>query len=349
MDKERNGDNPEKTHKRRCFIIAEAGVNHNGDLALAKQLVSAAATAGADAVKFQSFHAAEVAAPSAHQAVYQQSRSKASSQVDMLRRLELDREAHVLLLEQCIDEGVEFLSTPFDRPSADLLVELGVPMIKIGSGELTNLPFLDYVARLGRPMILSTGMATLAEVDEAVSTIEAAGLKDLILLHCVSNYPAKPADVNLRAMGTMSSAWGYPVGYSDHTTGNEVALAAVALGAAVIEKHFTLDCLLPGPDHQASIEPREFKRLVEGIRRVEAALGDGRKVPASSEQEIADVARRSLVAATDIPCGETVLSRDVAILRPGTGLPPRMLPFIVGKTARVDIAKGRLLELGMVE
>lgn len=332
-----------------CYVIAEAGVNHNGDIGVARELVKAAAESNADAIKVQTFIAEDVTAPTARKAVYQlETTSKKESQLEMLRSLELPREAHAELQELCRDLGVAFVSTPFDTKSVDLLDELGVPFIKIGSGEVTNLPFLEYVARKGRPIVLSTGMSTLAEVDEAVCAIERAGCTDLTLLHCVSNYPADPAAVNLRAMETMHQAWGHPVGYSDHTPGIAVAVAAAALGACVIEKHFTLDRTLPGPDHRASLEPGVFREMVDAIRTVERAMGDGRKAPAASEIETAAAARRSLVAARDIAPGETLREEDVAILRPGTGLPPSMLRYVLGCTTRTAIKAGALLELEML-
>ncbi len=333
-----------------CFIIAEAGVNHNGDLALARQLVDVAVQAGADAVKFQTFKADRVVTAAAPKADYQrQSTDAAESQHAMLSRLELSDAAHHTLIDYCRECGMLFLSTPFDEQSADFLLQQGMPLFKIPSGEITNLPLVDHVARLRRPMIVSTGMAHLGEVETALQTIEATGHDAVVLLHCVSNYPADPADANLRAMQTMQAAFGVPVGFSDHTPGIAVALAAVALGACVIEKHFTLDNTLPGPDHQASLEPAALTALVQGIRTVEAALGDGRKRPAASEAGTAAVARRSLVAAHPITAGTTLTPTLIAIRRPGTGLPPAMLPYLTGRTARHDIAAGTLLTLEMLQ
>ena len=331
------------------FIIAEAGVNHNGDVELAKRLINVAAEAGADAVKLQTFKAERVVSATAPKAEYQlQTTDAVESQLDMLRRLELSLEAHRELQAYCQERGVLFMSTPFDEESADLLDELGVPVFKVGSGEITNWPFLEYVARKGKPIILSTGMSYLSEVDEAVRVIRDAGCDQLVLLHCVSNYPADPADANLRAMQTLAAAFGVPVGYSDHTLGIEVAIAAVALGACVIEKHFTLDRSLPGPDHRASLEPDELKSLVRGIRTVEAALGHGCKKPAASEANTAAVARRSLVAVQDIPAGTTLTEELIATKRPGTGLPPAMRPYLVGRTVRVSVPDGTLLKLEML-
>lgn len=331
-----------------CFLIAEAGVNHNGDLSLAHQLIDVAVQAGADAIKFQTFKAERLATPDASKAEYQlQATNAGESQFEMLRRLELDAEAHRGLLAHCRDMNILFMSTPFDEESADLLEGLGVQVFKTPSGEITNLPYLRHIARKGKPMIVSTGMAFLGEVETAVRTIEAAGNHSFALLHCVSNYPANPADTNLRAMQTMARAFNVPVGYSDHTPGIEVSLAAVALGACIVEKHFTLDRNLPGPDHQASAEPAELAALVRGIRIVEAALGDGRKQPAASEANTAAVARKSLVAACDVPTGAVITAEMIAIKRPGTGLPAAMREFLVGRTAHTTISAGTLLTLDM--
>lgn len=326
-----------------CFIIAEAGVNHNKSLEMARQLVDVAVQAGADAVKFQTYKAENVNSPLAPKAAYQmQTTDAGESQLEMARQLELPFEAFRELADYSQSRGILFLSTPFDAESADFLADLGVAALKIPSGEITNLPFVAHIAQKGRPVIVSTGMSNLGEVDTAVRTIREAGNPDLVLMHCVSNYPADPADINLHAMRTMAVAFGVPVGYSDHTLGTEVALAAAALGACVIEKHFTLDCSLPGPDHRASLEPDDLVALVQSIRTVESALGHGRKEPAASEADTAEVARRSLVASRDIPAG-TVLAGDmIVILRPGTGFPPAMLRYLVGRTVRVDVSAGEI-------
>ena len=332
-----------------CFLIAEAGVNHNGDLDLAHQLVDVAIQAGADAIKFQTFRAERLVTADAPKATYQLATTNAGeSQFEMLRRLELDADAHGALIAHCRDKHIVFLSTPFDEASADLLETLGVPAFKTPSGEITNLPYLSHIARKNKPMIVSTGMAFLGEVEAAVRTIEAAGNHAFALLHCVSNYPANPADINLHAMQTMARAFNVPVGYSDHTPGIEVSLAAVALGACIVEKHFTLDRNLPGPDHQASAEPAELAALVRGIRIVEAALGDGRKQPAASEANTAAVARKSLVAACDIPAGTTLTETMIAFKRPGTGLPPAMREYLMGRVTRTAISAGTLLTLELL-
>jgi sialic acid synthase SpsE len=266
----------------------------------------------------------------------------------MARQLELSFEAFRELYAYCQAKKILFLSTPFDEESADFLDELGVAAFKAPSGEITNLPFLAHVARKAKPMIVSTGMSYLGEVETAVRTIEQAGNSNIVLLHCTSNYPADSSDVNLRAMHTMAVAFGTPVGYSDHTLGTEVSLAAVALGACVIEKHFTLDRKLPGPDHRASVEPQELTALVQGIRIIEAALGNGRKEPAAGEVNTKAVARKSLVAARDIPAGATLTADLIAIKRPGTGLPPEMRASLIGRAARVAISADSLIALDML-
>ena len=326
------------------FIIAEAGVNHNGDVELARRLVDAAVEANADAVKFQTFVADRVISPSAPKAQYQLQRTdRDESQLEMVRRLELSPEAHHLLHAHCRERGIQFLSTPFDRGSADLLSELGVPAFKLSSGEVTNWPFLEYVARFMKPVILSTGMSDLREVEKALAVIRATGNQQTILLHCVSSYPAAPADVNLRAMHTMAVEFGVPIGFSDHTLGIAVPIAAAALGAAVIEKHLTLDKTLTGPDHAASLEPQEFASMVNGIRMVESSLGNGIKAPAEAELDTLRVARRSLVSAGSLSKG-TVLQADMFNeMRPGTGIPPSSLSEVLGRTLKHDLAAGQLL------
>ncbi|MGO8787564.1 MAG: N-acetylneuraminate synthase [Terriglobia bacterium] len=326
------------------FIIAEAGVNHNGSLDLAVRLVDAAKASGADAVKFQTFRADLLATRSAHKAPYQErTTANEESQFEMLQRLQLDAAAHRRLIDHCRETGIQFLSSPFDTQSADLLDSMNVPLYKVPSGEITNLPFLDHLARKGRPLILSTGMSTLGEVEEAVHVLQAAGATKLTLLHCVTEYPAPYADVNLRAMQTLRLAFGLPVGYSDHTPGIDIAIAAVALGAEVIEKHFTLDRSLPGPDHLASLEPVELRQMVEGIRHVEAALGTGIKAPAPCELPNISVARKSVVAARALPSGHRLADGDLEIKRPGNGLSPKFLPTLIGRALRVGVAKDEII------
>lgn len=332
-----------------CFIIAEAGVNHNGSVEMATQLVDVAARVGASAVKFQTFKAECIVTPGAPKAGYQlETTGFSESQYEMLRRLELSPDAHRILISHCEEKGILFMSSPFDEESADFLDSVDVAAFKIPSPEITNLPFLEHVARKGRPMIISTGMATLGEVEAAVGAVHQAGNRKVALLHCVSVYPANPKDVNLRAMATMAGAFDVPVGYSDHTRGIEVALAAVALGACVIEKHFTLDRSLPGPDHRASLEPSELKALVRGIRIVEEALGHGRKEPVSSEAHTAAVARKSLVAARNIPAGMILTKELIAIKRPGTGLRPDMRRYLLGRKVKVDVPADTFFTLEML-
>ena len=328
---------------RTCFLIAEAGVNHDGRLDRALRLVDVAANAGADAVKFQTFRADALAAACAPQAAYQNRAAAARSQRDMLRRLELNEAAHRALIARCRKRAILFLSTPFDEESADLLERLDVPAFKLPSGELTNLPLLSHVARKRRPMLVSTGMATLAEVRAAVRVIRRAGNPPLALLHCVSSYPAEPAWSNLRAMATLRHAFRVPTGYSDHALGPEVSLAAAALGAAVLEKHFTLDKNRPGPDHAMSMSPAELKAWVRSVRAVESALGDGLKRPVPPEIPIARAARKSLVAARPIALGERLTAGAVTRKRPGTGLPPAALTGLLGRRALRDIPADALL------
>ncbi len=332
-----------------CFIIGEAGVNHNGSFEMARELVDVAVDAGCDAVKFQTFKPEKVCAPLAPKALYQlETTDVDESQLEMGKKLELPFEAFRELHSYCGEKGITFLSTPFDYDSADFLADLPVPAFKIPSGEITNLYFLEHIARKGRPLIVSTGMATLDEVALAIETIRATGNQEMVLLQCVSNYPADPSNMNLRAMRTLEGAFGVSVGLSDHSVGTEVAFAAVALDACVIEKHFTLSRELPGPDHHASLEPHDLKKLVEGIRKIEAALGDGIKRPVAEEMDTAAVARRSLVAAAFIPAGAALTLELLDILRPGTGLPPAMRSQVLGRRARHDIEAGTILSLDML-
>ena len=328
------------------FVIAEAGVNHNGDLALARALVDVAAEAGADAVKFQTYSADRLVTRDAPTAEYQRRATGGElSQHAMLSALELSAAAHETLLAYCADRRIEFMSAPHDLESARFLARLGVRRLKIPSGDVTNLPMLEVVGGLGLPVILSTGMADLSEVDAAVATLRRAGLADLVLLQCVSDYPASPTGMNLRVMDTYQRRYGVPVGLSDHTLGIHVAVAAVGRGASYVEKHFTLDRVLAGPDHQASLDPEQLRGLIRAIRDIEAALGDGVKAPTANEMPIRRVARKSLVAARDLPAGAILGTDDVAILRPGTGLSPAVLGRVLGrKTARAIQANTPLSE-----
>lgn len=332
-----------------CFIIGEAGVNHNGSFDLACELIDVAVRAGCDAVKFQTFKSEKVISPLAPKAKYQlQTTAAEESQLEMGKTLELPFEDFRKLHLYCEEKGIIFLSTPFDYESADFLAELPVPAFKIPSGEITNLFFIRHVAEKGIPLIVSTGMADIEEVSVAIKTICETGNRQIVLLHCVSNYPADPSSMNLRAMHTMEETFGVPVGLSDHTVGTEIAFAATALGACVIEKHFTLSRNLPGPDHRASLEPPDLVNLVVGMRKIESALGDGVKRPADEELNTAEVARRSLVAAAFIPAGTALTVDLLDILRPGTGLSPSMRPQLVGRRTRHDIEAGTVLSLEML-
>jgi N-acetylneuraminate synthase/N,N'-diacetyllegionaminate synthase len=333
-------------HGHPCFVIAEAGVNHNGDLQMARDLVRIAARAGADAIKFQTFSADRLVTASAPKAEYQVARSGADeSQHDMLKRLELSAEDHRRLMADCEKDGILFLSSAFDQTSADLLEELGVVAYKVPSGEITNLPYLEHLAKKGRPLIVSTGMSTMEEIGRALETI---GGVPVVLLHCTSLYPSPPEAANLRAMDSMRETFQVPVGYSDHTDGIWISLAAVALGADMIEKHLTIDRDLPGPDHAASLDPAGFRSLVEGVREVETARGDGVKRPLPEEAATAAVARKSIVAATDIPAGTAIRREMLAVMRPGTGLPPDRLDWVIGRKAKRAIDSGSVITEDMV-
>jgi N,N'-diacetyllegionaminate synthase len=327
------------------FVVAEAGVNHNGDPDLALRLVDAAADAGADAVKFQTFRTAALVGRGAPKARYQlETTGPDGDQFQMLERLELPRDVHAALQARAVKRGLVFFSAPFDVESADLLDALAVPVFKIPSGEITNLPLLRHVAGKARPLILSTGMATLDEVAAALSAIAAAGDPPVALLHCLSAYPAPVPEVNLRAMDTLRARFGVPVGFSDHTEGIDIALAAAARGAAVIEKHLTTDRTLPGPDHRASLDPADFASMMRGVRRVEAALGDGVKRPMPSEIDTRAVARKSLVAARAIRAGEVLTADCVAIKRPGTGISPADMERALGRAVRRGLAPDEVID-----
>ena len=329
------------------LIIAEAGVNHNGDLGLAKQLIDVAAEAGADFVKFQTFNANSLVTHTAKKADYQTKNTDGNeSQHEMLRRLELTPAMHIELIAHCALRNIGFLSTGFDIESVELLVSLGQNLFKIPSGEITNLPYLRHIGRLGKPVILSTGMASLGEIESAIDVLGQAGTPRSILtvLHCTTEYPTPMAEVNLRVMQSIHNAFGVEVGYSDHTPGIEVAITAVALGATVIEKHFTLDRNLPGPDHKASLEPHELKAMVTAIRNIEIALGDGIKRLTPSEAKNKPVARKSLVASQPIKAGEVFSSQNITAKRPGTGISPMRWDTILGRRARRDFALDELIE-----
>lgn len=332
-----------------CYVIAEIGVNHDGDPATAHRLVDAAADAGADAVKVQTFDPALLASDAAGLAAYQEAGvPRARSQREMLAGLALSGDDHASLQRHATERGIAFLSSPFDGPSVELLDRLDVPAFKIPSGELTNLPFLADIARRGRPMLVSTGMADLREVAAALDTIDAHG-PDVGLLHCVSDYPADAADANLAAIDTMRAAFDRPVGWSDHMTDLTVALAAVARGASIVEKHLTLDRSAPGPDHRASTEPEAFRELVAAIRTIESSVGDGVKAPTAGERVMAGVARKSLHWARALPAGSTVAATDLAAMRPGDGISPASLADLVGKRTARPVEAGHQAEPADVE
>jgi N,N'-diacetyllegionaminate synthase len=335
---------------QRCFVIAEAGVNHNGDPELARRLVDVAADAGADAVKFQTFEPAALVTASAPKAAYQERNDGTHrSQREMLEALVLPRALHQELRARATARGLIFLSSPFDEASADFLVELGVPALKVASGELTNHLLLEHLAGKGVPLLVSTGMAVMDEVSAALAALRRAGDPPVALFHCVSNYPCSPDEANLRAMATLRERFGVPVGWSDHTLGIEVALAAVALGACVLEKHFTLDRSLPGPDHLASLEPGELAAMVRGVRVVEAARGSGDKRPSVSERAVARVARRSLYWRAPLPAGTVVGRQHLMALRPGDGLSPSRLSDVLGRSLKRAVAAGDKVELDTLE
>lgn len=328
------------------FVIAEAGVNHNGELDLALRLCDAARAAGADAVKFQTFRAEDLVLPGAPTAQYQARQTGQQDQFAMLQRLELSPPQHEAIKRHCDAIGIEFFSTPFSVEAVDMLVRLGVRRIKLSSGELTHRALVERAAAARLPLLVSTGMATMDEIREALQWIAGArgGLDGVTVLHCTSAYPAPDEALNLKAMVSMAADLGMAVGYSDHSLGIEAALAAVALGASVIEKHLTLDATLPGPDHSASLEPAQFKAMVDGIRRVSAMLGDGVKAPTLEERDTARVARRSIVAAVDIPAGAVITAAMLACRRPATGIAPRELASVLGRQAAQRVPAGTVLQ-----
>lgn len=330
----------------KVFVIAEAGVNHNGSLDLARRLVDVAAEAGADAVKFQTFKADKLVSKGAQKADYQkQTTSAEESQYAMIKKLELDEAAHRELIRYCHEKQIMFLSTPFDHDSIDMLNNFGMLIFKIPSGEITNLPYLRHIGSLGKEVILSTGMATLGEIEDALDVLIQAGTskEKITVLHATTEYPCPIDEVNLRAMSTIFHAFGIRVGYSDHTQGIEVPVAAVALGACVIEKHFTLDRTMEGPDHKASLEPHELKEMVRSIRRVSQALGDGMKRPSKSEQRNIAVARKSIVAARQIKVGEMFSEDNITIKRPGNGINPMRWDEVLGQVAQKDYREDDLI------
>lgn len=334
--------------KDRVFIIAEAGVNHNGELSLAKKLIEAAAEAGADAVKFQTFKTEAIVTASAPKANYQKgTTSAAESQYEMLKKLELSKEDFLALQEHCAAHDILFMSTPFDLESIDFLAGLGLEIFKIPSGELTNLPYLRKLGELQKNIILSTGMADLIEIKKAMDVLISAGTpkEKITVLHCTTDYPTPYADVNLLAMKTLRSELGVKVGYSDHTLGIEVPIAAVALGAEVIEKHFTLDKKMVGPDHQASLEPTELRQMIRAIRHIERALGKAEKMPTLSEQRSRAVVRKSIVANKIIKKNELFNQENISVKRPGTGISPMEWDNIIGQRAPRNYEKDEIIVL----
>lgn len=327
-------------------IIAEAGVNHNSDMEIAKKLIDEAVLAGADAVKFQTFQGKHLVSKNTEKTPYQkETTEKEESHLEMIQRLELSRADHELLLNYCNEKNIIFLSTPFDQVSVDLLEELGMDTYKIPSGEITNLPYLEKIGALGKKVILSTGMSTLGEVEIALNILRSKGTTDITLLHCTSEYPAPYEDVNLNSMLTLKQAFSLPVGYSDHTKGIEISVAAVAMGATVIEKHFTLDKTMEGPDHRASLDPEELRNLVSSIRHVEKAMGTGVKGISPSEEKNRPIARKSIVAKTAISKGELFTPENITTKRPATGISPLDWYQVLGKVAEKDFSEDDFIRL----
>lgn len=328
------------------LIIAEAGVNHNGKLDLALQLCDAAKEVGSDVVKFQTWKTEKIITHSVAQAEYQtENTGKSESQFDMLKRLELSYDDFRKIKAHCDKIGIQFASTADEEESLDFLISLGIPFIKIGSGEITNIPYLRIMGSKKLPVIISSGMSTLAEVDVALAELRNAGATDIILLHCTTNYPCPMQDVNLKAMLTLKEAFKIPVGYSDHTEGIEVPVAAVAMGAKVIEKHFTLDRNMEGPDHLASTEPDEFKKMVESIRNIEKAMGNGEKVPTMSEIDISKVVFKRIVASKEIKAGEVLSEENICVKRNDKGVPARYWDLIIGTVAKKDYSIDEAVEI----
>ncbi|CAN5621767.1 N-acetylneuraminate synthase [soil metagenome] len=330
------------------LIIAEAGVNHNGDPEMARRLVDAAAEAGADYVKFQTFVADQLVSPEAKKASYQSKNTNdaTESQLSMLKKLELDEAAHVMLKKYCEEKKIHFLSTAFDPQSILLLDRVGIDLVKIPSGEITNLAFLKAMGSKGMKVLLSTGMSNMKDIDDALSVLENAGTerKNITVLHCNTEYPTPMEDVNLKAMLSISDKFGVAIGYSDHTLGIEIPIAAVAMGATVIEKHLTLNRELPGPDHKASLEPAEFKAMVKAIRNIEKAMGDGVKQPSASEQKNISIARKSLHARKSLPMNHLITEDDFVAKRPGDGISPMELPSLIGKKILRNILEGQIIK-----
>ena len=331
---------------KKVIIIAEAGVNHNGSIELAKRLIDRAAEAGADAVKFQSFKAENLVTKNAKKAEYQETATgTAENQFQMIKKLELDYEKHGELMNYCQEKGIMFLSSPFDLESIDLLHKLELEIFKIPSGEITNLPYLRKIGKLKKKVILSTGMSTLGDIEQALKILRENGTDDITILHCNTEYPTPMKDVNLNAMNTIRDAFKVEVGYSDHTLGIEIPIAAVALGATIIEKHFTLDKTMEGPDHRASLEPDELKSMVIAIRNIEKAMGDGVKKLTESESKNIKIARKSIVASQNIKKGEIFTEENLGIKRPGDGISPMNWDQVLGKIAKQDFKEDEKIEI----
>lgn len=330
---------------KKVLIIAEAGVNHNGSVETAKKMIDAASDAGVDVIKFQTFKSESLVTKDANRAGYQEKNTgNSSSQLEMLKKLELSEEDHIVLKSYCAAKHIEFLSTPFDEQSIDFLNELGISLWKIPSGEITNYPYLVKLAKTGKPVIMSTGMSTLNEIQEAIEVLHDNGVADIRLLHCNTQYPTPFEDVNLRVIDTLKNEFSVEVGYSDHTLGIEVPVAAVAMGATIIEKHFTLDRNMEGPDHRASLEPAELKKMVDSIRNIEKALGTSEKMPTASETENKSVARKSIVAKCHIKAGDILTEENITTKRPGTGISPMKWNEVIGKTATKNYEEDELID-----
>lgn len=336
----------EKNIMNEIFIIAEAGVNHNGDLEIAKKLITKAKEAGADAVKFQTYQTNSMVCKNAVKADYQlHTTQNSESQCEMLQKLELNEKAHFLLANYCKEQQIMFMSTPFDIESIQLLEKIQLPLYKIPSGEVTNYPYLKAIGLTHKPIILSTGMCTLQEIEDCIRVLKKNGSTDISLLHCNTEYPTPMRDVNLNAMKTLHNHFNLPVGYSDHTEGIEIALAATAMGAVIIEKHFTLDKTMQGPDHKASIEPQELKQMVKAIRNIQMAMGDGIKQPSQSEEKNIMIARKSIVAKRMIAKGELLTEENITVKRPGTGLNPMNWNSIIGSKAKKDFMEDEMIAI----
>jgi N,N'-diacetyllegionaminate synthase len=333
-----------------CFIIAEAGVNHNGKLSLAKEMVDVAKEAGADAVKFQTFISEDLVTQNIPMEEYQKRNTgKTETQLEMLKKLELSRVDFIKLKKYCEKKGITFLSTPFDENSVDFLEKLGVPAFKVSSGDITDLPFLRHIAKKKLPMIVSTGASYLKEIKEAILAIKKEKNNKIILLHCTANYPCPPKETNLKSIVTLSKEFNYLIGYSDHTSGIMASIISVALGAKILEKHFTLDRNLAGPDHKASLEPQELKELIKAVRETEKMLGFFTKKPQKSEDEVRKSGRRSVVARIDISKGDKISKKMLITKRPGTGISPKYLDKIINRTAKTNILKDTLIKWQMIK